>query len=127
MSWSTISNKDFNNLLNIIEANKTLNDVKFANLSCGSTESDEVADSIYTLVRKNKSLLHLDISYLPLKCEDIYKICQACRKSRTLVSIHLSNSVIDTKEKVGEIRKIMRPRKRLKNFQDFVEYPDSDD
>ena len=127
LSWCKINADDFIDLLRIIEGNKTLRDVKFANLSCGVSDTEQIAESLHNLIKKNKSLLHLDISHLPLKAENILKICEACNKARTLVSIHLTNPTIDTKELKMEIRKIMRPRKRLKDHQDCIEEPDSED
>lgn len=58
--------------------------------------------------------------------EDIAEIAKACSKSRTLLAIHLTGNQISPEQR-AEIRTMLKPRKRIKNFAEHVEEPDSDD
>jgi hypothetical protein len=48
--------------------------------------------SIASLITYNKSLLHLDLSYMSLSKDEVLEICTACSKARTLLSIHLTGN-----------------------------------
>ena len=116
LSWSSFNSNEFADFVHHLEQNKTLSEVNFSHISCTSLESDKITESVYRFIRRNKSLLHLDISYMPLNSEEILKICEACSKCRTLLSIHLTNSSAQSQEIKKQMRRIMRPRKRLKDF-----------
>ena len=101
-----------------IEQNKSLKEVSFQSISYGGGSS-EMTDSIYKFIRKNICLLHLDISYMGLSPDELAKIAKACSKCRTLLSIHMTgNRNIDDPKVKARIRKIMRPRKRVKDFRE---------
>jgi len=71
--------------------------------------------------------------------DDILHIINACAKSRTLLSIHLSgNQIEDTeKDEFGaiinsqairtQIRKVMQPRRRVKNYIEEYDSPESEE
>jgi len=102
-----------------IEQNKNLNQVSFQGISYGTSGSQEITESIYKFIRNNKSLLHLDISYLGLSPEELYIVAKACSKCRTLLAIHLTgNRKVEDLVVKARIRKIMRPRKRIKDFHE---------
>ena len=85
-----------------------------------------VVSALHDFIRKNRSLLHLDLSFMSLRRDEVLWIGQACSKSRTLLSFHLTGNVC-VKDGRRALRLIMRPRKRLKNVDEHVEQPDSDD
>ena len=50
------------------------------------------ATNLAFFITKNKSLLHLDLSYMSLSKDEVLEICTACSKARTLLSIHLTGN-----------------------------------
>ena len=58
---------------------------------------------------------------------NILRIIHAVSKSRTLVSIHLSGNVIDEPKTRQEIRRILRPSRRIKGLDQNIDSPDSND
>ena len=106
-------------LMKGMENNKNLKHVSFQGISYGTSGSSEIAESLYKFIRNNKSLLHLDVSYLGLWPKELERVAKACSKCRTLLSIHLTgNRKVEDLAVKAEIRKILRPRKRLKDFHD---------
>ena len=99
-----------------------------ANVVCKGLElkGDEVGDCLFTFVRRNTSLMHLDLTYLPVGLGPILKVCEACTKSRSLASIHLTNPMMDSEAVRQQIRQVLRPRRRVKQKTTFDE-PESDD
>ena len=68
---------------------------------------------------------HLDISYCGLKSEEVFEITKACKKSRSLMAVHLSGNIISEEVK-KKIREHLRPRKRTKDFYELINSPDDD-
>ena len=61
-----------------------------------------------------------------LRRDEVLWIGQACKKSRTILSVHFTGNVCIQDSRRG-LRKILRPTKRLKDFQENLDAPDSDD
>lgn len=79
-----------------------------------------VVAALYQFIRRNRSLLDLDLSFMSLRRDELLWIGQACRKSRTLLSFHLTGNVC-VREGRRALRRILRPRKRLKDLAESVD------
>jgi len=77
------------------------------------------------MIRKNRSLVHLDISYCGLRKDEVFEIVKACKKSRSLLAVHLTGNFI-TDETKKKIREYMKPRKRIKDVYDLINAPDDE-
>ena len=88
--------KDFVVLLESLVENQKLQNVNLSNISCVGGYSMDIAEMLYTFIRKSKNLLHIDLSNMGLGIEELTRIAEACSKSRTLVAIHLTGNQLDT-------------------------------
>lgn len=72
--------------------------------SSGKETVDLVKDNIFTLLRENKKLIHLDLTATNLSEAAIRHILPAIRKSKSLQGIHLSGNPGVTDEVKDEAR-----------------------
>lgn len=146
LSWNEIAAKEYEELMNGLKQSKTVSYVTLANspllqrqqatsITLQGTEGlggaepldvSGIVNALHEFIRRNRSLLHLDLSFMSLKKDEVLWIGQACSKSRTLLSIHLTGNV-SFKDCRRHMRRIMRPRKRLKDADENFRQPDPDD
>ena len=58
--------------------------------------------------------------------KQVMMLATACTKSRALLSIHLTGNEVYEPDVRRKIRRIFRPRRRLKLFEETILDPDSD-
>lgn len=75
-----------------LKTNKTLQQLSLKNLTCTKQHSEEVAQSLHDFIGGNRSLQHIDISYMYFGADEVLHILRACTKSRSLLSIHLTGN-----------------------------------
>jgi len=104
--------------------------------SFAGAHTNEIVESLCNFIKRNRNLLHLDISYCGLKKDEVFEVVKSCKKSRSLLgkvhhfiqilAIHLTGNLVpeETKQK---IREYMRPRKRVKDVYDLINNPDSEE
>jgi len=59
--------------------------------------------------------------------DDILNVLKACTKSRSLLSIHLTGNQVEDTEVRIKIRRMMKPKRRIKNLDEAMNNPDSPD
>ena len=69
---------------------------------------DIVKDNLFTLLRENKKLIHLDLTATNLSEAAIRHILPAIRKSKSLQGIHLSGNPGVTEDIKNEARQILK-------------------
>lgn len=69
----------------------------------------------------------MNLSYMHLGEEEILHIAKACVTCRTLLSIHLTGNEVYSPETRKKLRLMFRPRRRIKDFNEAILDPDSDD
>ena len=127
LAWNTINSKDLLVLARKLRTNKVLSQVNLKNIAVSKSCSHEIAEHLHVFIRKNSCLLHLDISYMYMNSEEVLHIMLACSKSRTLLSIHLSGNQVDSQDFRVKLRRMLRPRKRIKNLLENLDSPSDDD
>ena len=90
------------NLLKIVRAiskNSILEDLDLSLQILGSQKKCQspLLKEIYVFICSNKQLLHIDVSYCMLIDSDLENIVQACKKSDSLMSIHLGGNSFNYK------------------------------
>jgi len=126
IAWNQVTAMNMWELVQNIEFCRNLS---YLNLSFNSFVGKHCADivgSLCSFIRRNKKLMHLDISYCGLKNDNILEISKAVRKSRSLLAIHLSGNLISDEVK-KKIRDHLQPRKRVKDLYYQINDPDSED
>lgn len=102
--------------------------ISYLNLSFNSfagSKTNEIVESLCNMIRKNRSLVHLDISYCGLRKDEVFEIVKACKKSRSLLAVHLTGNFV-TDETKRKIREHMKPRKRIKDVYDLINAPEDE-
>ena len=123
LSWNEVTSL---NMWELIQNIEFCRHISYLNLSFNSFAGSRTADIVQSLsnfIRRNRNLQHLDISYCGLRKDEVYDVVKACKKSRSLMAVHLSGNMI-TDETKKKIREYMRPRKRVKDIYDHINNPD---
>ena len=100
IGWNTMAQPtDFLCLMEQLQDNKHLREASFTNIAStklqGGKDGDlTIADCLTTFIRRNRSLLHLDLSYMYLGADEVLQIAEACASSRTLLSVHLTGNQV---------------------------------
>ena len=92
ISWCQCNPRYIQSIMDGLAENKTLTEVDMRNMPITGTQSEEIVEKIYTFIRKNKSLLHLDLSYMGMSPSEVLRLAEACSKCRTLLSLHLTGN-----------------------------------
>lgn len=61
--------------------------IQYLNLSFNSfagQKTNDIIESLGNMIRKNRSLMHLDISYCGLRKDEVFEIIKSVKKSRSL-------------------------------------------
>lgn len=127
LAWNTVNSKDLLILARKLRTNRVLSQVNLKNIAVSKSCSHEISEHLHVFIRKNSCLLHLDLSYMYMNSEEILHIMLAASKSRTLLSVHLSGNQVDSQDFRVRLRRLLRPRKRLKNLSELLESPSDDD
>eukprot|EP00347_Sterkiella_histriomuscorum_P021600 403333417 len=125
LAWNEVTSLNMWELIQNLEFCKH---ISFLNLSFNSFAGQRTADIVQSLsnfIRRNRNLQHLDISYCGLRKDEVLDVVKACKKSRSLLAVHLSGNIISDETK-KKIREYMRPRKRVKDIYDQINNPDED-
>ncbi|CDW82841.1 UNKNOWN [Stylonychia lemnae] len=125
LSWNEVTS---HNMWELIQNIEFCRHIQYLNLSFNSFaghKTQDLVQSLTNMIRRNRNLLHLDISYCGLRKDEVLQIMVACKKSRSLLAVHISGNLIndDTKKK---IRDYMRPRRRVKDLYDQINNPDDE-
>ena len=123
VSWNSLVPKAMKKLLEKIAENRKLENI---NLSFNqiadhkTTEKEELKLAVYTTtaIKRNKKLMHLDLSCTGLSPLIVKEIGNAMRRARSLLSIHLSDNPGLTKANLEYLpaRLKFRPNEDMQRF-----------
>lgn len=97
LSWNFVSSiRKLNSLslIGIIDVRELVQNIEFCrhisylNLSFnsfGGSYTNEIVESLCNFIKRNRNLLHLDISYCGLKHDEVFDVVKSCKKSRSLL------------------------------------------